>query len=202
MEKIAQANASAQKGKPQMSQLIAVTYPDQFKAEEVRVKLWKLQREYLIELEDAVIVTKDEAGKVKLHQAVNLTAVGALSGGFWGTLIGMIFLNPLFGASLGAAWGAVSGALTDVGINDEFMKTLAEKFAPNTSALFVLVRAATPDKVVAEIAEYGGTVLRSSLSHEDEAKLQAALKSGKIGSAAMTAGSVDNTAAHPSVIAL
>ncbi len=162
-----------------MSQLIAVMYPDQFKAEEVRVKLWKLQREYLIELEDAVVVTKDQSGKVKLHQAVNLTAVGALSGGFWGTLIGMIFLNPLFGAGLGAAWGAVSGALTDVGINDEFMKTLADKFAPSTSALFVLVRNATPDKVVAEIAEYGGTVLRSSLSHEDEAKLQAALTNRK-----------------------
>lgn len=173
-----------------MSQLIAVMYPDQFKAEEVRVKLWKLQREYLIELEDAVIVTKDQAGKVKLHQAVNLTAVGALSGGFWGTLIGMIFLNPLFGAGLGAAWGAVSGALTDVGINDEFMKTLADKLAPNSSALFVLVRTATPDKVVTEIAEYGGTVLRSSLSHEDEAKLQAALTSGKSKPVAPTAAAI------------
>ena len=163
-----------------MSQLIAVTYPDAFKAEEVRVKLWKLQREYLIELEDAVVVTKDNAGKVKLHQAVNLTALGALSGGFWGTLIGMVFLNPLFGAGLGAAWGAASGALADVGINDAFMTTLAEKLIPNSSALFVLVRNATPDRVVAEIAEYGGTVLRSSLSHEDEAKLQTALTKGRL----------------------
>lgn len=171
-----------------MSQLIAVTYPDQFKAEEVRVKLWKLQREYLIELEDAVIVTKDKASKIKLHQAMNLTAVGALAGGFWGTLIGMIFLNPLFGAGIGAAWGAVSGALTDAGINDEFMKTLAEKLEPNTSVLFVLVRNATPDKVVAEIAEYGGTVLRSSLSHEDEAKLQSALNSGRSDPLALTQG--------------
>lgn len=162
-----------------MPQLIAVTYPDQFKAEEVRVKLWRLQREYLIELDDAVIVTKDPAGKVRLHQAINLTAVGAVSGGFWGTLVGMIFLNPLFGAGLGATWGAISGALTDIGINDEFMKTLADKFAPNTSALFVLVRSVTPDKVIAEIAEYGGTVLKSSLSHEDEAKLQSALTRGK-----------------------
>jgi len=162
-----------------MSQLIAVTYPDQFAAEEVRVKLWKLQREYLLELEDAVVVTKSAEGKVKLHQALNLTAIGALSGGFWGTLIGMIFLNPLFGAGLGAAWGAISGALTDVGINDAFMKSLAAKFAPNTSALFVLVRHATPDKVVAEIASYGGTVIQSSLSHQDETKLQAALTRGK-----------------------
>ena len=75
-----------------MSQLIAVTYPDLFKAEEVRAKLWKQQREYLLALNDAVVVTKDAEGKVKLHQLMNLTAVGAVSGGFWGTLIGMIFL--------------------------------------------------------------------------------------------------------------
>jgi uncharacterized membrane protein len=162
-----------------MPQLIAVTYPDIFKAEEVRLALWKLQRDYLLELDDAVVVTKNGQSKVKLHQAVNLTTIGAVSGGFWGTLIGMIFLNPILGAAVGAASGAISGAVTDVGINDEFMKGLAEKLAPNTSALFVLVRHATPDKVVAEIAKYGGTVLQSSLSHVDEAKLQAALTHGK-----------------------
>lgn len=158
-----------------MSQLIAVSYTDQFKAEEVRLKLQKLQSEYLLELDDAVVVTKNAEGKVKLNQAVNLTATGALSGGFWGSLIGMLFLNPLLGLAIGAASGAVAGALTDVGINDQFMKDLGEKLGPNTSALFVLVRKATPDKVVEEIRQFGGTILRSSLSHEDETKLQAAL---------------------------
>jgi uncharacterized membrane protein len=156
-------------------QLIAVTYPDLFKAEEVRLKLWKLQQEYLLELDDAVVITKDANGKIKLHQAINLTAISAVSGGFWGTLIGMIFLNPIFGAAMGVTWGAISGALTDIGINDQFMKDLSAKLPVNTSALFVLVRNATPDKVVAGIASYGGTVLQSSLTHEDEAKLQAAL---------------------------
>ncbi len=165
-----------------MSQLVAVTYPDEFKAQEVRLTLWRLQSEYLLELDDAVVVTKSSEGKIKLNQAMNLTAIGAASGGFWGTLVGMIFLNPLFGAALGVAWGAVSGALTDVGINDQFMKTLAEKMGPGTSALFVLIRKATPDKVVAEIQKFGGTILTSSLSHEDEGKLQAALspKSGGV----------------------
>ncbi len=158
-----------------MSQLIAVSYTDQFKAEEVRLELQKLQSEYLLELDDAVVVTKNAEGKVKLNQAVNLTATGALSGGFWGSLIGMLFLNPLLGLAIGAASGAVAGALTDVGINDQFMKDLGEKLGPNTSALFVLVRKATPDKVVEEIRQFGGTILRSSLSHEDETKLQAAL---------------------------
>lgn len=161
-----------------MSQLVAVMYPDMFKAEEVRMALWKLQRDYLLELDDAVVVTKDAQSKVRLHQAVNLTALGAVSGGFWGTVVGMIFLSPILGAAVGAASGAVSGAITDAGIEDSFMTALATKLLPGTSALFVLVRHATPDKVVAEIAAYGGTVLQSSLSHEDEAKLQAALTKG------------------------
>jgi uncharacterized membrane protein len=158
-----------------MSTLVVIGYDDRFKAEEVRLKLMKLQKEYLIDLEDAVVVTKDEKGKVKLHQAVNLTAAGAVSGGFWGSLVGLIFLNPLLGLAVGATTGAVSGALTDVGIDDKFMKELAETLAPGSSALFVLVRKATPDKVLEEIKGTGGKVLKTSLSHEDETKLQAAL---------------------------
>lgn len=162
-----------------MSTLVVIGYKDPYKAEEVSLTLRKLQRDYLIELEDAVVAVKDTTGKVKLHQAVNLTALGAVSGGFWGTLIGMIFLNPLLGLAVGASAGAVSGALSDVGINDQFMKELAGTMTPNSSALFVLVRKATPDKVLAELKGTGGTILKASLSHEDEAKLQAALDAAK-----------------------
>lgn len=158
-----------------MSTLVAIEYDDPHKALEVRLTLAKLQREYLIDMEDAVVAVKNEDGKIKLHQAVNLTAAGAVSGGFWGSLVGLLFLNPLLGAAVGASAGAVSGALTDVGIDDAFMKKLSEGLQPNTSVLFVLVRKATPDKVVDEIKQYGGSVLQTSLSHEDEAKLQAAL---------------------------
>jgi uncharacterized membrane protein len=158
-----------------MSTLVVIGYDDQFKGEEVRLKLWKLQKEYLIDLEDAVVAVKDEKGKVKLHQAVNLTAAGAVSGSFWGSLIGLMFLNPLLGMAVGATTGAVSGALTDVGINDKFMKELAETLTPGSSALFVLVRKATPDKVLEELKGSGGKILKTSLSHDDEAKLQGAL---------------------------
>ncbi len=158
-----------------MSTFVAIGYDDPFKAQDVKVALVKLQKEYLIDLEDAVVVVKNEEGKIKLHQAVNLTAAGAVSGGFWGTLIGVLFLNPLLGAAAGASAGALSGALSDVGINDKFIKDLAAGLKPNTSALFVLVRKATPDKVVEEIKKFGGVVLQTSLGHEDEAKLQAAL---------------------------
>lgn len=162
-----------------MSTLVVIGYDDQFKGEEVRLKLLKLQKEYLIDLEDAVVAIKDDKGKVKLHQAVNLTAAGAISGGFWGSLVGLIFLNPLLGFAVGAGAGAVSGALSDVGIDDKFMKELAEALAPGTSALFVLVRKATPDKVLEELKGTGGKLLKTSLSHDDEAKLQAALNAAK-----------------------
>jgi len=145
-----------------MSNLAVIGYDDQFKAEEVRLKLWKMQKEYLIDLEDAVVAVKDEKGKVKLHQALNLIAAGAASGGFWGALIGLIFLNPLLGLAVGAAAGAVSGALTDVGIDDKFMKDLAEAMHPGSSVLFILVRRATPDKVLEEIKGTGGKAWKSS----------------------------------------
>jgi uncharacterized membrane protein len=162
-----------------MSTLVVVGYDDMFKAEEVRIKLMKMQKDYLIDLGDAVVAVKDQAGKVKLHQAVNMTAAGAVSGGFWGTLIGLIFLNPLIGLAVGATTGAVSGALTDLGIDDKFMTDLAGTLKPGSSALFVLVQKATPDKVLEELAGTGGKVLKSSLSHDDEAKLQAALSAAK-----------------------
>ena len=163
-----------------MSTLVVIGYENPFTAEEVRLKLRKLQREYLLDIEDAGVAVKDPSGKVKLNQAVNLTAAGALSGGFWGSLIGLIFLNPLLGLAVGAASGAVSGALADIGIDDNFMKELAATLKPGSSALFVLVRKATPDKVLEELAGTGGTVLRTSLSHEDEARLQAALSGTKL----------------------
>jgi uncharacterized membrane protein len=162
-----------------MSTLAVIAYDDQFKGEEVRLKLLKMQKEYLIDMEDAVVAVKDQKGKVRLHQAVNLTAAGAVGGGFWGSLIGLIFLNPLLGMALGAVSGAVSGALTDVGLDDKFMKELAATIKPGSSVLFVLVRHATPDKVLQELQGSGGKVLKTSLSHDDEAKLQAALSAAK-----------------------
>ncbi len=162
-----------------MSEFIAITYDGQLKAQEVRVELLKMQKEHLIDLEDAVVAIKKHNGKVKLHQMYNLTASGAFGGGFWGALIGLIFLNPLLGALIGGAIGSVTGALGDIGIDDEFMKELSANMQPNTSTLFVLIREITPDKVLEEIRLFGGKVLRTSLSHEDQDRLQAALDAAK-----------------------
>jgi uncharacterized membrane protein len=162
-----------------MSELIVIGYDDKFKAEEVRLALLKLQRDYLVDLEDAVVAVKNEDGKVKLHQIHYIVGASAIGGGFWGFLIGLVFMSPLVGTAVGAATGALVGTLSDVGIDDDFMKQLGATLTPGSSALFVLVRKATPDKVIEEVKQYGGTVLRTSLSHEDEAALQAALDSVK-----------------------
>jgi uncharacterized membrane protein len=155
-----------------MSDLIAIAYDDEFKADEVRLALAKLQKSHLIELEDAAVVVKNAEGQVNLKQAVNLTAAGAVSGGFWGLLIGTLFFLPLVGAAVGAASGAIGGALSDIGVDDNFMKELGETLQPGTSALFVLARKYTPDKVLDEISPYGGKVLQTSLSKDREAELQ------------------------------
>ncbi len=158
-----------------MSDLVVIGFDDEHTAFEMRAALVKLQKEYLIDMEDVVVVTKDEKEKVKLHQAMNLTAAGAVGGSFWGMLVGLIFLNPLVGAAVGAGAGALSGKLSDIGIDDNFMKHLGETFNPGNSALCVLVRKATPDKLLEALKQFNGTVLKTSLTHDKEETLKAAL---------------------------
>ncbi len=159
-----------------MSNLVVIGFEEEYRAFELRAELVKIQKEYLLEMEDVVVVTKDDMGKVKLHQAVNLTATGAVGGTFWGMLIGMLFLNPLVGAAVGAGAGALSGKLSDIGINDNFMKELGETLTPGSSALFVLVRRSTPDKVLDRIKGFKGKVIKTSLTLEKEEKLREALE--------------------------
>ncbi|MGJ0397277.1 MAG: DUF1269 domain-containing protein [Methylocystis sp.] len=158
-----------------MSDLVVIVYPTEAKAEEMRQKVLQLQKEYLIELGDAAIAVKQADGNVKLNQLFNTTAAGAVSGSFWGLLIGVIFLNPLLGVALGAASGAVSGALTDYGINNDFMKQLSETLQPGNAALFLLIKKVTGDKVLEAVKGTGGTVLKTSLDDSKEKALRDAL---------------------------
>jgi uncharacterized membrane protein len=162
-----------------MSTLVVIDYESEVKAEEVRIALLKMQKAYLIDLADAVVVVRDEKGKVRLRQLYDLTGAGAVSGGFWGALIGLLFLNPLFGFAIGAAAGAISGALKDVGIDDNFMKQLGQTLTPGTAALCVLIRQMTPDKVVEELQKFGGKLIKTNLCNENEAKLREALASAQ-----------------------
>ena len=159
-----------------MSNLIVIGFSDESTAFSMRAELVKMQKEYLLEMEDVVVVTKDEKDQVKLHQAVNLTASGAVGGSFWGLLIGFLFLNPLAGAAVGAGAGALSGKLADIGINDKFMKDLGETFTSGTSALFVLVRKATPDKVLDGLKGFKGKIIQTSLTKDKEEALRKVLE--------------------------
>jgi uncharacterized membrane protein len=166
-----------------MSDLVILGFDGFHTADDVLNKLRSLQKEYLIDLEDACVVEREHEGKVHIKQAVNLTALGAATGGsrgaLWGMLFGLLFLNPLagmaIGAIAGAGAGALSGSLSDYGIRDDFIKKIAETVPPGSSALCVLIRSVAMDKVTPELEPFKPRVLKTSLSNEQEAKLKAAL---------------------------
>jgi uncharacterized membrane protein len=166
-----------------MSEFLAIAFEHIDEADRTLMHLRQLQREYLVDLEDAVVAIRTPDGKVQLKQSVNMVGMGAASGGLsgalWGTLVGLLFLNPLAGTLLGGAVGAGSGALagslSDYGLDDDLIRDIASTIQPNSSALFLLVRKAQPEKVLADLGETDGKIIRSSLSPEDEQKLQAAL---------------------------
>jgi len=157
-----------------MGNLFVVGFEEPNQAEEVHLKLQKLQSEGLLDLADVAVAVKDEAGKAKLRHAGNLLAQEAAFQGFCGPLANLILLN--------ATAGTASGALADVGITDRFMKELATVLIPSRSALFILTRRPTPDKdrVVEELKGLGGKIFMTSLSREDEARLQAALDATRL----------------------
>lgn len=160
-----------------MSDLVVIAFPDPEAAFQARAGFVALQKEYLVEMEDVVVVTRSEDGQVQLHQAVNVTAVGAMGGTLWGTMIGLLFLNPLLGAAVGAASGALSGALTDLGIEDATLREMGASLEPGGAALAVLVRRMTADRVIERLGTIapGGRVLRTSLPADIEARLEVRL---------------------------
>ena len=185
-----------------MPDMICIAFKDKDTADRALNELREMQREYLIDLEDACVAVRELDGKVRLKQSVNLMSLGAassgLSGMLWGGLVGLLFLNPLAGMALGGAVGmgagALAGRMSDYGIPDDYIRKIAETIEPGTSALFVLVRKVNPDKVLPELAKYHGTLLRTSLTSEQERRLQEAL-SGVASQAASGADQAVRTAA-------
>jgi uncharacterized membrane protein len=167
-----------------MSDLVVLDFDGTGTADEVLTKLRSMQKEHLIDLEDACVVVHTDAGKIQIKQAMNLTAVGAASGLSTGMLIGalagLLLLNPLAGMVVGglsgAGFGALSGSMADYGIDDAFIKGLGKTIPKASSALFVLVRSSTPDKVLPEIEPFKPRVLKTSLSKKQEEELRTALQ--------------------------
>jgi uncharacterized membrane protein len=170
-----------------MSNLLVLDFDGTGTADEVLTRLRGMQKENLIDLEDACVVVHTEAGKIQIKQAVNMAALGAASGATGGMLIGalagLLFLNPLAGMAVGglagAGFGGLQGHLSDYGINDEFIKGLGKTIPRGSSALFVLVKRSTPDKVLPEIEKFKPRVLRTSLSNKQEEELRKALQAGQ-----------------------
>jgi uncharacterized membrane protein len=158
-----------------MSDLVAIAYPDLATAQEVAANTAQLQKSHEIELEDLVIVERRADGKIKLHQP-SLAGTGAVSGALWGGLIGLIFFMPLLGMAIGGAAGAAGGALSDYGIDDNFMKELGTELDEGNAALLLLIRKVSVDKVLPQI-KIPGKVLQTSLDKESEERLTEALAS-------------------------
>ena len=157
-----------------MTHLVVLGLNSRDDAERVLEVTDDLAKQQLLQREDAAIAYKDSKGKVRIQQTMNLTGAGAAGGALWGTLLGLIFLNPLAGFAVGAASGAIAGKLTDIGINDSFMKDLGATLTAGTAALFVLVRKSTPDKVLEGLRPFAGKgrVLQTSLTNDKEDELR------------------------------
>jgi YihY family inner membrane protein len=158
-----------------MSTLVAIAYPDVATAEQVRQELIQATKEHILRLDDAVVVEHQADGKIKLHQAMSTAGTGAAGGALWGGLIGLIFLAPLLGMAVGAATGALAGKASDVGVNDNFMKELGEKIPPGAAALIALGSTDARDKVIERLRSYGGDLIQTSLSGEEEERLRASI---------------------------
>ena len=169
-----------------MSDLVVITYDTEQTGRDAFDELANLQKMQLLELEDAALAVKDDKGKVKVKQTLENQVSGssAVWGGFWGLLIGLIFLAPIFWGLMGALLGYIFGKGTDIGIDNKFIKQVGESLEPGGAALFMLVIKATPDKVLEQMQKFGGEVYQTSLSNEDEEKLKKALEHENVKDAA------------------
>ncbi|HEY7482905.1 MAG TPA: DUF1269 domain-containing protein [Streptosporangiaceae bacterium] len=158
-----------------MSDLIAIGYPDETTAAEAEREVQRLVGELIIQPDAVAVIVRDQEGKFHVNTHHNPVGGGAMWGMFWGLLFGMLFFVPFFGMALGAGMGALMGKIEKSGIDKTFQQQVRDMLKPGTSALFLVVEKVTPDKAVAALSKFGGTVLKSSLSKETERQLQEAL---------------------------
>src|SRR3954465_5333159 len=155
-----------------MSTLIAIGYPDETTATQAGDVVEQLANDLIIEPDAIAVIRRDREGK--FHVTTNHHAVGggATYGMFWGLLFGLLFFIPVFGMAVGAGLGALMGKVGKAGIDKQFEEQVRDMLQPGTSALFLVVEKVTPDKAIEGLSQYGGTVLKSSLSKKQEQELQ------------------------------
>jgi uncharacterized membrane protein len=158
-----------------MSNLVVLAFKNETGAAQFRSEIERMQKMNILTLEDAAIVTRNADGKTKVKQANSLVGAGAFGGAFWGMLIGLLFWVPWLGLAVGAVTGALAGKFSDIGIDDEFIKSVSREIQPGGSALFLMVSQSTPDRVLEELRGHTNvTVLQTSLSRDAEERLRAA----------------------------
>ena len=160
-----------------MSHLVVLGLESRDDAERVVDLTGDQDKQQVLQLQDAAYAWRDDKGKVRIQQAVSTTGTGAASGALWGTLIGLIFLNPVAGLAVGAATGAVAGKLSDIGINDDMIKQIGAQLEQGKAAVFILARSATVDKVVDALKPFSPTILQTNLTRDREDELVKALQS-------------------------
>ena len=160
-----------------MATLVAIGYPDQGTAEQARNTVAELEADLVIQAEQVAAISRDLEGKYHVHTTHGGASAGggALWGGFWGMLFGLLFFIPFAGLAIGAGMGALFGHFGEKGIDKAFQQQVRDYLKPGTSALFMVIDQVTPDKAVAALSQYGGTVIRTSLSDEDTKRLEEAL---------------------------
>ncbi|MFZ0380127.1 MAG: DUF1269 domain-containing protein [Solirubrobacteraceae bacterium] len=163
-----------------MATLVAIGYPDQGTAEQAMQTVEQLEGELIIQADQVASISRDPEGKYHVHTQHGGASAGggAVWGGFWGLLFGLLFFIPFAGLALGAGMGALFGHMGEKGIDKAFQQQVRDYLKPGTSALFMVIEQVTPDKAIAALQEYGGTVIKTSLSDEDTKKLQEALQPG------------------------
>ena len=162
-----------------MSELIVFAFPTEDGAFSMDDTIHQLKKEELMTLDDAAVVIRKPDGKIKVKQATHLVGVGMVGGAFWGMLIGLFFWMPWLGIAVGAVTGALLGATTDYGINDEFIKEVGATIKPGGSALFLLISKWTEDKALERLSKFNATIVRTSLTKEEEEKLKAVFGAGE-----------------------
>ena len=160
-----------------MATIVAIAYPDEGTAEQARETAFALEGELVLRVEQVAVISRDVDGTFHVHTSHEgiPMAGGAIWGGFWGLLFGTLFLIPLAGWALGAGVGARFGYLKEKGIGEDFQHQVHDHLQPGTSALFLVIEQADPDKAIAALRKHGGTVIKTTLSDADAKKLQDAL---------------------------
>src|SRR5216117_1908309 len=158
-----------------MAELIAIGYDDETTAAAAAEEVGRLSKDLIIQPDAVAVIVRDTEGKYKVTTSHHPVGAGASWGMFWGFLFGLLFFVPVFGMALGAGMGAIMGKFSKTSIDKQFQEQVRDMVKPGTSALFLIVERVTPDKAIEALSHYGGTVLKTSLSKEAEAELQAEL---------------------------